>query len=84
MGGKTECMKMAKAIDKILERLDEAEALYGEGRTYGALGKVGAAFTSLALAYAKGYLTKEDWKDIAGSMHYPFNPLFIEFQCGRP
>jgi len=69
VGSRTECAKMAKILDKILERLDEAEALYGENRTYAALGKVGGAFTSLALAYSKGYISKDEWKELSGLLY---------------
>jgi len=59
------CTKMAERLIKVLERLDEAEALYGTEHRYAALGKVGAAFTSLALAYAHGVIDREDWKTLS-------------------
>jgi len=62
------CVGQVKYLVKVLERLDEAEALYGESRVYGALGKVGGAYTSLALAYAKGVIDKDEWKEISGAL----------------
>jgi len=64
------CEYVFKRFEKLLERLDEAEALYGTGNAYAALSKVGGAFTNLALIYSKGFITKDEWKDIAGSLHY--------------
>jgi len=63
------CFEKIKHLLKATERLDEAEALYGKKDQYGALSKVGAAFTSAALAYSKGLLDKEEWREIAGNLH---------------
>ena len=59
------CENFIRPLSKVLERLDEAEALYGVDRVYGALAKIGAAYTSLALAYSKGVITKDEWKELS-------------------
>ena len=58
------CMENVKELDKAIERIDEAEALYGEGRVYGALSKISSAFTLIALAYSKGKINKEEFREI--------------------
>ena len=62
------CEKLVAPLSKILERLDEAEALYGVDRIYAALAKIGAAYTSLALAYSKGVIDKEEWKELSSRL----------------
>jgi len=59
------CESFVRPLSKVLERLDEAEALYGVDRVYAALAKIGAAYTSLALAYSKGVITKDEWKELS-------------------
>jgi len=63
------CERSVAPLSKVLERLDEAESLYGVGRKYAALSKVSGAFTSLALAYSKDLLDEEDWKNLSAEIH---------------
>ena len=60
------CLDEAEKLVKLLERLDEAEVAYGTNQKYLAAAKVGAAWTSLALAYAKGVIDYKEYKSLSG------------------
>ena len=60
------CLDKAEKLVKLLERLDEAEVAYGTNQRYLAAAKVGAAWTSLALAYAKGVIDYQEYRNLAG------------------
>ena len=60
------CLDKAEKLVKLLERLDEAEVAYGTNQRYLAAAKVGAAWTSLALAYARGVIDYQEYKNLGG------------------
>jgi len=59
------CLDQAEKLIKVLERLDEAEVAYGTNQRYLAASKIGGAWTSLALAYARGVIDFDEYKSIA-------------------
>lgn len=63
------CELYVKDLAKAMERLTEAVQAYVSGRYDTALAKIGAAFTSLALAYSKGVIDKEKWKELSGALY---------------
>jgi len=63
------CELRIKNLLKTLERIEDAEQAYIDGNLAAAIARIGGAFTSLALAYAKGEITKDEWKNLVGLLH---------------
>jgi len=63
------CELRIKNLLKTLERIEDAEQAYTDGNIAAAIARAGGAFTSLALAYAKGEITKDEWKELSRTLY---------------